>query len=129
MPRCHVHVLIAAALALSFAACTAPAPDTTPTGNAPTPATIGRGVGHVHGVDLNTDDGTVYVATHHGLYRIEAGRPVRVAQHVQDTMGLTITGPDRFLISGHSDPAQAKPAHTWVWSPAMTAGTPGSRWA
>jgi photosystem II stability/assembly factor-like uncharacterized protein len=26
-------------------------------------------------------------------------------------MGLTITGPDRFLISGHSDPVQAKPAH------------------
>lgn len=103
------HLLIAATLAIAAAACTAP--DTAPTGSAPITDTPEGGVGHVHGVDLNLDDGAVYVAAHHGLYRIEAGRPVRVAQHRQDTMGLTITGPDRFLISGHSDPAQSAPAH------------------
>ena len=109
MARRPVHLLIAAALAVTSTACTAP--DTAKTGEASTPARTDLGVGHIHGVDLNTDDGAVYVAAHRGLFRLEAGRPVRVAQHVQDTMGLTIVGPDRFLISGHSDPAQAAPAH------------------
>jgi photosystem II stability/assembly factor-like uncharacterized protein len=30
---------------------------------------------------------------------------------MQDTMAFTVTGPDRFLISGHPDPAQSTPAH------------------
>jgi hypothetical protein len=34
-----------------------------------------------------------------------------VAQHLQDTMGLTIAGPDRFLVSGHSYPSDAGPSH------------------
>ena len=109
MARRHVHLLIAVFLALVAAACTAP--DTAPTGDTHTSATTELGVGHIHGVDLNTADGTVYVATHRGLYRVEAGRPVRVAQHLQDTMGFTITGPDRFLISGHPDPLQSAPSH------------------
>ena len=109
MARRHVHLLIAATLALVSPACTAP--DTAPTGDAPTFTTTESGVEHIHGVDLNLDDGSVYAATHHGLYRLEAGRPVRVGQHLQDTMGLTITGPDRFLISGHSYPSDAGPSH------------------
>jgi hypothetical protein len=79
MARRHVHLLIAASLALVSPACTAP--DTAPTGDAPTFTTTESGVGHIHGVDLNLDDGSVYAATHHGLYRVEAGRPVRMSQH------------------------------------------------
>ena len=110
MVRRHVHLLIAVILTLVSMACTSP--DTAPTGGTNTSATTAEaGVGHIHGVDLNPDEGTVYVATHRGLYRLEAGRPVRVAQHLQDTMGLTITGPDRFLISGHPDSVQSAPSH------------------
>ena len=126
MARRHVHLLIAASLALVSPACTAP--DTAPTGDAPTSTTTESGVEHIHGVDLNLDDGSVYAATHHGLYRVEAGRPVRVTQHLQDTMGLTITGPIDSSSAGIRIPATLG-RRTWAWSPAMTAETPGTRWA
>jgi hypothetical protein len=69
-----------------------------------------RGVGdpgpiHVHGLGVNPTDGALFVATHTGLFRAAAGeqRARRVADHYQDTMGFTVTGPDRFLGSGHPD--------------------------
>jgi hypothetical protein len=58
--------------------------------------------GHVHGVGVNPADGTVYAATHYGLFRLSAQRaPVRVADRIQDFMGFTVVGPDHFLASGH----------------------------
>ena len=59
---------------------------------------------HVHGLGVNPSDGAVFLATHMGLFRIdEDGRPERVGETYQDTMGFTVVGPDRFLASGHPD--------------------------
>ena len=43
------------------------------------------------------------IATHTGLFRLakDAKEPIRVAGRYQDTMGFAVTGPDRFLGSGH----------------------------
>jgi hypothetical protein len=61
------------------------------------------GVVHVHGLGRNSADGSLMVATHTGLFRAgeEGGRPERVANRFQDTMGFTVIGPDHFLGSGH----------------------------
>jgi photosystem II stability/assembly factor-like uncharacterized protein len=61
------------------------------------------GVIHVHGLGRNPADGAVVIATHTGLFRVatEGGKPVRVADRYQDTMGFTVVGPDHFLGSGH----------------------------
>ena len=62
------------------------------------------GVTHVHGLGIDPADGTLYAATHHGVFRIpEDGQATRVADRFQDTMGFTVTGPNRFLASGHPD--------------------------
>lgn len=59
---------------------------------------------HVHGVGVNPADGAVFLATHMGLYRLDGdGRPERVGDSYQDTMGFTVVGSDRFLASGHPD--------------------------
>ena len=62
------------------------------------------GIAHVHGLGVDPADGTLYAATHYGLFRIpDSGTPARVANRLQDTMGFTITGPRQFLGSGHPD--------------------------
>lgn len=62
------------------------------------------GVAHVHGLGIDPADGTLYVATHFGLFRIPAsGTAERVANRYQDTMGFTVVGPHHFLGSGHPD--------------------------
>lgn len=62
------------------------------------------GVSHVHGLGVDPADGTLYAATHHGLFRIpDEGEASRVADRYQDTMGFTVVGPHRFLGSGHPD--------------------------
>ncbi len=81
------------------------------------------GFGHVHGLGVDPGDGTLYAATHYGLWRIpqqdqqqgqggqgRAGME-RVAGRYQDTMGFTVTGPGEFLGSGHPDLRERLPAH------------------
>lgn len=60
---------------------------------------------HVHGLGVNRSDGALFLATHTGLFRAskDEANAVRVTDRYQDTMGFTITGPDRFLGSGHPD--------------------------
>jgi hypothetical protein len=62
---------------------------------------------HVHGLGINPVDGALFIATHTGMYRVPPGeeRATRVGAGLQDTMGFTVVGPDRFLGSGHPDPA------------------------
>lgn len=55
---------------------------------------------HVHGVARDPGDGSVYLATHQGLYRYSKGTSVRVGPNV-DWMGFSIAGPDHFYASGH----------------------------
>lgn len=72
-------------------------------------ATAGEGgdtVAHVHGLGVNPADGTLYAATHFGLYRLADGEvPERVGDTYQDTMGFSVVGADHFLASGHPDAA------------------------
>ncbi len=71
----------------------------------PTLAPEDPGPIHVHGLGINPADGSLYIATHTGLYRTEPGetRAERVTDRFQDTMGFAVAGPDRFLGSGHPD--------------------------
>lgn len=65
---------------------------------------------HVHGLGINPQDGSLLIATHTGLWRTAPGetQAKRVTNQLQDTMGFTIIGPDRFLGSGHPDQIQAR---------------------
>jgi photosystem II stability/assembly factor-like uncharacterized protein len=59
----------------------------------------------VHGLGVNPRDGALFVASHTGLFRAGRGeqRLRRVGDRMQDTMGFTVIGADRFLGSGHPD--------------------------
>ncbi|MFN2466738.1 MAG: F510_1955 family glycosylhydrolase [Gaiellaceae bacterium] len=65
---------------------------------------------HVHGLGINPADGSLFIATHTGLYRVarDARKAGRVADRLQDTMGFTVVGRDRFLGSGHPDLNEAR---------------------
>lgn len=81
-------------------------PDVTPAGEEPTPA--GETVAHVHGLGVDAEDGTLHVATHHGLFRLAGdGTAVRVSNDPHDFMGFTVVGPRHFLASGHPAPGTA----------------------
>ena len=60
---------------------------------------------HVHGLGINPADGSLFIATHTGLFRIgkDSRKAVRIADRYQDTMGFSIVGPNRFIGSGHPD--------------------------
>lgn len=60
---------------------------------------------HIHGLGLDPADGSLLVATHTGMWRLEhdASAAVRVGDREQDTMGPTVVGPGRLLASGHPD--------------------------
>lgn len=65
------------------------------------------GLVHVHGLGVDPADGTLYAATHSGLFAVpEQGEARRIANRYQDTMGFTVTGPGTFLGSGHPDPRE-----------------------
>ena len=61
---------------------------------------------HVHGLGVDPADGAVYVATHDGLFRIDANGLQRAGTTGRDLMGFTITGPGTFLSSGHPGPGE-----------------------
>jgi photosystem II stability/assembly factor-like uncharacterized protein len=60
---------------------------------------------HVHGLGINPADGSLFIATHTGLFRLgkDSRKAVRIADRYQDTMGFSIVGPNRFIGSGHPD--------------------------
>jgi hypothetical protein len=61
---------------------------------------------HVHGLGVDPKDGSLYIATHTGLFRSPkgGGSATRVGDSEQDVMGFSIPGRGRFLGSGHPDP-------------------------
>lgn len=66
----------------------------------------------MHGLGSDPADGTLYAATHFGVFAIEEdGSAERVADRWQDTMAFTVAGPGRFLASGHPDLREDLPAH------------------
>jgi hypothetical protein len=66
---------------------------------------------HIHGLGVNPRDGTLYVATHTGLFRAgkKEAKIERVGDSLQDIMGFSVIGPDRFIGSGHPSPDQDLP--------------------
>jgi hypothetical protein len=68
-------------------------------------------LGHVHGLGVDPGDGTLYVASHFGVFRVaDDGTRERVAERWQDTMGFAVVGPGHFLGSGHPDLRERLPA-------------------
>ena len=57
------------------------------------------------------DDGTLYVATHYGLFESPEGTTEmeRVGDSTQDIIGFSVVAGDRFIGSGHPDPSQDLP--------------------
>lgn len=88
-------------LVAAVAACSSGSPEGVTT--AP-PGSSAPALGHVHGLGVDPADGTLYVASHTGVYRLAAnGSADRVADRYQDTMGFAVVGPGNFLASGHPD--------------------------
>ncbi len=60
---------------------------------------------HVHALGVDPGDGSLFIATHTGLFRLPLDQesPERVSDLHQDTMGFTVAGPGHFLGSGHPD--------------------------
>lgn len=58
---------------------------------------------HIHGLAVSPDDGSLFIATHVGLYRAAAGRKAvePVGDTRKDVMGFSIASRDRFIGSGH----------------------------
>lgn len=81
---------------------------------------------HVHGIGVDPADGAVYAGTHLGLFRLSAKQPpVRVADRVQDFMGFTVVGPNRFLASGHPAQGSLEPTSLGL----IESSDGGSTWA
>lgn len=69
-------------------------------------------LGHVHGLGVDPGDGTLYAATHFGVFRVgDEGDLTRIADRWQDTMAFTVVGPGHFLGSGHPDLREDLPSH------------------
>ena len=67
---------------------------------------------HIHGLGVDPADGTLYAASHYGVFRIdEDGTATQIADRWQDTMAFTVTGPNTFLGSGHPDLREDLPPH------------------
>jgi hypothetical protein len=66
---------------------------------------------HVHGLGLDPQTGTLYIATHTGLWQLPEGQAKarRITDRRQDTMGFTLVRSGLFLGSGHPDLREAKP--------------------
>lgn len=69
--------------------------------DATAPAADGPIFEHVHGVGTDPADGTVYVASHDGLFRSGPDGLVPAGAAGRDLMGFTVAGPGRLLSSGH----------------------------
>jgi photosystem II stability/assembly factor-like uncharacterized protein len=101
--------------------------------SAEAPSTNDAAAGHVHGLGVDPADGSLYAATHGGLFRAAEGDEAlsRVGTSEQDTMGFTVVGPNRFLGSGHPGPGQERPVNLGLiesddagesWQPVSLAG-------
>ena len=64
---------------------------------------------HIHG--LGAAEGTLYVATHNGLFRVPRGsrKPQLVGDTRKDVMGFSVISADRFVGSGHPGPGEDLP--------------------
>ena len=100
--RRRIQVFACLALVTLATACNQASPQQPATA---TSSTAAPGLAHVHGLGVDPADGTLYAASHYGLFTVPtSGKAERVGDRMQDTMGFTIVGPNHFLGSGHPDP-------------------------
>lgn len=94
---------IAIVLALGVGACGGDDPVVGTGGEQPTDA---PSLQHIHGLGVDPGNGTLYVATHSGLFSAPDGEQQLqpVGDSRQDTMGFSVVRADRFIGSGHPDP-------------------------
>lgn len=112
-------VALGAALMLALSACSSsprPGNDSSIGPGDPIPRsdadTAGATMSHVHGIGRNPGDGDVYVATHHGLWRVRGEtEPELVGEYLHDFMGFSVVGADHFVASGHPNSAGELPPH------------------
>jgi photosystem II stability/assembly factor-like uncharacterized protein len=93
----------AATLVLLVAGC---GDDSTVESSEPQPPAETAAVHHIHGLGVEPESGTLYVATHSGLFVAGNGEQQlrQVGDSKQDIMGFSVVGSDRFIGSGHPDP-------------------------
>jgi hypothetical protein len=79
--------------------------------SAPAPGNTHAELEHIHGLGVDPGSGTLYVATHYGLFQAGKGKTKlqRMGESRQDIMGFSVVGPRRFIGSGHPDPSQNLP--------------------
>lgn len=124
MPRArHWSALTAGLLVTAgVAACSSGSPAADPARSAAPSGTAA--FGHVHGLGVDPADGSLYVASHTGVYRVpEGGAVERVADRYQDTMGFAVVGPGHFLASGHPDLREDLPGQLGLIESTDTART------
>ncbi len=98
----HLRVAFVPAIALALAGCAGP---DAMTGT----ADAGPVFAHVHGLGVDPADGTVYVASHDGLFRSGPDGLTPAGAAGRDLMGFTIAGPGTYLSSGHPAPGDDLP--------------------
>jgi photosystem II stability/assembly factor-like uncharacterized protein len=71
----------------------------------------GPALEHVHGLGVDPRDGTLYVATHTGLFSAppDESKAARVGSSEQDIMGFSVVEAGRFIGSGHPAPGEQLP--------------------
>lgn len=109
--------VLASMLVLALAGCSgvenedSPSDKAAPDGSGAVGAVSEATLGHVHGLGVDPGDGTLYVASHLGVFRVPGGgTPERIADRYQDTMGFAVVGPGQFLGSGHPDMREDLPS-------------------
>lgn len=112
---------------------TGPTGPTGPTVKSTLPAASAATFGHVHGVGIDEKSGTVYIATHNGMFAVSGsvkapqdpaslGGPI--AGLHQDNMGFVIDG-ERMYASGHPDPTKSTEANLGL----VTSTDQGTSWS
>jgi hypothetical protein len=72
-------------------------------------------LGHIHGLGVDPGDGTLYAATHFGVFRVgDDGSLARVADRWQDTMAFTVIGPGHFSGQWAPGPPRGPARPSWA---------------
>ena len=103
--------LLLVLVTLTLAACGGDEPTTSGGESAAPPSTDSARLEHIHGLGADPQDGTLYVATHYGLFQADKGsaKLTRLGESTQDVMGFSVVTAKRFIGSGHPDPSQDLP--------------------
>lgn len=107
MKRAAISVLLVALVAL-LAGC-----GEDDSGDGGDAAAFAAEASHIHGLGINPADGSLFIATHGGLFRAadDSSAPAPAGDVGYDLMGFTVAGHDRFLASGHPGPGEGSSPH------------------